>query len=209
MRNVYSPNVRCAQELVVDQLAAKMHQDRFAFRKRFAKEDRYQALLDILGEEGEWGRSLPAGVAQGVALAHEYRAVAGGPSARGQLGQRFLRAAVERPTRGGDISCRIPAAIQAARESWRSRRRWRRGLPVRESDRHDATSFPINHHEPLRFEPLPLEPSMPHSSWSPQSQCFPRPECSARSGRCPGRARCRGRRAHSAPGETSLRGRSP
>ncbi|MGH3449487.1 MAG: molybdopterin cofactor-binding domain-containing protein, partial [Haloechinothrix sp.] len=74
MRNVYSPNVRCAQELVVDQLAAKMGKDRMAFRREFVKDDRYRKVLDALAEEGQWGRQLPDGVAQGVALANEYKA---------------------------------------------------------------------------------------------------------------------------------------
>ncbi|WP_405637398.1 MULTISPECIES: molybdopterin cofactor-binding domain-containing protein [unclassified Streptomyces] len=73
MRNIYSPNVACARELVVDQLAAKMGKDPVAFRREFLKEERLRAVLDKAAEAGEWGRSLPAGVAQGIALHTEYR----------------------------------------------------------------------------------------------------------------------------------------
>ncbi|MFF1568555.1 molybdopterin cofactor-binding domain-containing protein [Streptomyces sp. NPDC058293] len=73
MRNIYSPNVACARELVVDQLAAKMRKDPVAFRREFLKEERLRAVLDRAAEAGEWGRALPAGVAQGIALHTEYR----------------------------------------------------------------------------------------------------------------------------------------
>lgn len=73
MRNIYSPNVACARELVVDQLAREMGKDPVAFRREFLRDDRLRAVLDKAAEEGDWGRSLPAGVAQGIALHTEYR----------------------------------------------------------------------------------------------------------------------------------------
>ncbi|MFE3527331.1 molybdopterin cofactor-binding domain-containing protein [Streptomyces sp. NPDC059161] len=72
MRNIYSPNVRCAQELVVDQLAAKMGKDAYRFRRQFLKEDRARAVLDKVAQVGEWGRQMPAGTAQGIAVHPEY-----------------------------------------------------------------------------------------------------------------------------------------
>ncbi|WP_406510044.1 molybdopterin cofactor-binding domain-containing protein [Streptomyces sp. NBC_00212] len=72
MRNIYSPNVRCAQELVVDQLAAKMGKDAYRFRRQFLKEDRARAVLDKVAQVGEWGREMPAGTAQGIAVHPEY-----------------------------------------------------------------------------------------------------------------------------------------
>lgn len=72
MRNIYSPNVRCAQELVVDQLAAKMGKDAYLFRRQFLKEDRARAVLDKVAQVGEWGREMPAGTAQGIAVHPEY-----------------------------------------------------------------------------------------------------------------------------------------
>ncbi|QFG24497.1 molybdopterin cofactor-binding domain-containing protein [Actinomadura sp. WMMB 499] len=73
MRNVYSPNVVCARELVVDRLAAELDKDPLQFRREFLDDAKLRAVLDRAASEGEWGRSLPAGVAQGVGLAGEYR----------------------------------------------------------------------------------------------------------------------------------------
>lgn len=73
VRNIYSPDVRTASELVIDRVAEEMGKDRLAFRREFAKDDRMRAVLDKLAQEGGWGRSLPAGMAQGVAVHHEYK----------------------------------------------------------------------------------------------------------------------------------------
>jgi len=73
MRNIYSPNVVCAQELVVDRLAAAMGKDPVAFRRAYLKDERLRAVLDKAAEAGGWGRSLPKGVAQGIGLHAEYR----------------------------------------------------------------------------------------------------------------------------------------
>ncbi|QEV21635.1 molybdopterin cofactor-binding domain-containing protein [Streptomyces alboniger] len=73
MRNIYSPNVACARELVVDQLAARMGRDPVEFRRAFLKDKRLRAVLDRAAEEGGWGRPLPAGMAQGVGVHAEYR----------------------------------------------------------------------------------------------------------------------------------------
>ncbi|WP_128801145.1 MULTISPECIES: molybdopterin cofactor-binding domain-containing protein [unclassified Streptomyces] len=72
MRNIYSPNVRCAQELVVDELARRMGKDAYQFRRTFLKDDRARAVLDKVAEGGAWGRDMPAGTAQGIALHPEY-----------------------------------------------------------------------------------------------------------------------------------------
>lgn len=74
MRNIYSPNVVCAQELVVDQLAARMGMDPVAFRRAFLADQRLLAVLNKAAQVGEWGRSMPAGTAQGIGLHSEYQA---------------------------------------------------------------------------------------------------------------------------------------
>jgi isoquinoline 1-oxidoreductase subunit beta len=73
MRNVYSPNVCVAQELIVDELAKKMGKDPVAFRREFLKEDRWRAVLDKAASVGKWGRKMPAGTAQGIAFHAEYK----------------------------------------------------------------------------------------------------------------------------------------
>jgi isoquinoline 1-oxidoreductase beta subunit len=74
MRNIYSPNVVTAQELVVDQLAAKMGQDPVKFRRNFLKDSRILAVLNKAAAVGGWGTSMPAGTAQGIAVHSEYQA---------------------------------------------------------------------------------------------------------------------------------------
>jgi isoquinoline 1-oxidoreductase subunit beta len=74
MRNIYSPNVVCAQELVVDQIANKMHLDPVTFRRQYLKNSRLLAVLNKAAEVGNWGAALPAGIAQGVGVHAEYQA---------------------------------------------------------------------------------------------------------------------------------------
>ncbi|MEY9871525.1 isoquinoline 1-oxidoreductase beta subunit [Streptacidiphilus sp. MAP12-33] len=72
MRNIYSPNVRCAQELIVDRLAAAMSQDPYHFRRQFLKDPRAVAVLDQVAQAGNWGRTMAPGTAQGIAIHPEY-----------------------------------------------------------------------------------------------------------------------------------------
>jgi len=65
-RSVYSYDTRCSEEIMVDQIAAAMGQDPLAFRLAFLKDDRMKALLEKVAEEGDWGRTMPAGTAQGL-----------------------------------------------------------------------------------------------------------------------------------------------
>ncbi|PUA79741.1 molybdopterin cofactor-binding domain-containing protein [Nocardioides currus] len=75
MRNIYSPDVRVASELVVDQIAATMGLDPLAFRRRFQRNPRLLAVLDKVAEVGQWGKAMPAGTAQGIAIHKEYKGV--------------------------------------------------------------------------------------------------------------------------------------
>ncbi|AXB41330.1 molybdopterin cofactor-binding domain-containing protein [Amycolatopsis albispora] len=75
MRNVYSPDVTCARELIVDRLAARMGKDPGGFRREFLRDARSRAVLDKVAEAGRWGRAMPAGTAQGIAFHAEYKSV--------------------------------------------------------------------------------------------------------------------------------------
>ncbi|MEV0714952.1 molybdopterin cofactor-binding domain-containing protein [Asanoa sp. NPDC050611] len=75
MRNVYSPDVACARELVVDQLAARRGRDAYQFRRAYLRDDRARAVLATVAEAGGWGRSMPAHTAQGIAVHAEYKSV--------------------------------------------------------------------------------------------------------------------------------------
>ncbi|NYI76967.1 molybdopterin cofactor-binding domain-containing protein [Nocardioides panzhihuensis] len=73
MRNVYSPDVRTANELVVDQLAKAMGKDPLAFRLAFCRNERVRGVLKKAREVAQWGKPMPAGTAQGVAVHVEYK----------------------------------------------------------------------------------------------------------------------------------------
>ncbi|HEY9563897.1 MAG TPA: molybdopterin cofactor-binding domain-containing protein [Nocardioides sp.] len=73
MRNIYSPDVRCANELVVDMLAKDAGLDPYEYRRKMLRLDVVRRVLDKVAEEGDWGRSLPSGVAQGIAVHKEYK----------------------------------------------------------------------------------------------------------------------------------------
>jgi isoquinoline 1-oxidoreductase beta subunit len=75
MRNVYSPNVCVAQELVADELAKRMGKDPVEFRREFLKDDRSRAVLTKAASVGRWGRAMPTGTAQGIAFHAEYKGV--------------------------------------------------------------------------------------------------------------------------------------
>nr|WP_253917282.1 molybdopterin cofactor-binding domain-containing protein [Streptomyces sp. MNP-20] len=108
MRGVYSPDVVCARELVIDELAAKMRQDPLAFRRGLLREKRLRAVLDKAAEAGGWGRPMPAGTAQGIAFHGEYR------SASAVLVEIDCRPeTVNRPVRDGVSGPRVTRAVVA------------------------------------------------------------------------------------------------
>ncbi len=75
-RNIYSPDVCMARELMVDQIAERMGKDPYEFRREFIKQDRWRTVLDKAAEEGDWGRSMPEGTAQGIGFHFEYKGAA-------------------------------------------------------------------------------------------------------------------------------------
>ncbi|CAM5243578.1 isoquinoline 1-oxidoreductase subunit beta [Streptomyces spiroverticillatus] len=108
MRGVYSPDVVCARELIVDRLAEKMGKDPLAFRRDFLRDKRVRAVLDKVAEVGAWGRELPEGVAQGIALHNEYHSVVA------VLVELDCRPeTVNRPVRDGVAGPRVTRAICA------------------------------------------------------------------------------------------------
>ncbi|WP_148611971.1 molybdopterin cofactor-binding domain-containing protein [Nocardioides rubriscoriae] len=73
MRNIYSPDTATATELTIDQIAKKVGKDPVAFRLEMLKDERVKTALRKVAEEGNWGRTMPAGMAQGVAIHKEYK----------------------------------------------------------------------------------------------------------------------------------------
>ncbi|MBA3745735.1 molybdopterin cofactor-binding domain-containing protein [Sporichthya sp.] len=73
VRNVYSPDTGTASELHASRLADSMGMDDYEFRRAFAKDDGWRAVLDKVAEAGNWGRTMPEGTAQSIALHSEYQ----------------------------------------------------------------------------------------------------------------------------------------
>ena len=101
VRNIYSPEVRTAVELMTDKVAADMGKDPFAFRQQFARFDRLKAVLARLKKESQWGRKLGAGRAQGVAVHNEYHG--------------FVGCVVEIDTRRKTVNRKIAGAVTGPR----------------------------------------------------------------------------------------------
>lgn len=100
VRNIYSPDVATAAELMVDRLAAKLKQDPVAFRRAHLKTRMVRRVLDRAAELGEWGRKMPPGTAQGIAVHKEYKgatAVLVEIDCRPETVDRKVRAAVTGP----------------------------------------------------------------------------------------------------------------
>ena len=76
-RSVYSAQARTAEEILVDEIAKALGTDPVAMRRKFLKTADARAVLDKVATEGNWGRSMSSGTAQGLALHAEYRSIAG------------------------------------------------------------------------------------------------------------------------------------
>jgi isoquinoline 1-oxidoreductase beta subunit len=75
-RSVYSAQARTAEEILVDEIARAMGVDPVKTRQKFLKTAEARAVLDKVATEGNWGRTMSSGTAQGVALHAEYRSIA-------------------------------------------------------------------------------------------------------------------------------------
>jgi isoquinoline 1-oxidoreductase beta subunit len=75
-RSVYSAQARTAEEIVVDEIAKALGSDAVATRRKFLKTAEARAVLDKVATEGNWGRSMSSGTAQGIAMHAEYRSIA-------------------------------------------------------------------------------------------------------------------------------------
>ncbi|MFD7816134.1 molybdopterin cofactor-binding domain-containing protein [Streptomyces sp. NPDC059785] len=108
MRNVYSPDVTCARELMIDRLASKTGKDAYRFRRDLIRDERTAAVLDKVAEAGDWGRPMPDGTAQGIALHSEYH------STSAVLVEIDCRPeTVNRPVRDGVTGPRVTKAVLA------------------------------------------------------------------------------------------------
>jgi isoquinoline 1-oxidoreductase beta subunit len=75
-RVVYSGQVGGANEIMIDEIARSLGKDELDFRMEMLESERHKAVLSKAAEEGQWGRNLPAGVAQGIGMHDEYKSIA-------------------------------------------------------------------------------------------------------------------------------------
>ncbi|GHC87028.1 xanthine dehydrogenase family protein molybdopterin-binding subunit [Streptomyces flavofungini] len=71
-RSVDSGTVRTAEEIVVDEVAKALGKDPVAFRRTTLRSKAVKAVLAKVANAGKWGRAMPPGQAQGVAVHEEY-----------------------------------------------------------------------------------------------------------------------------------------
>src|SRR5438105_3583768 len=75
-RVVYSGQVGGVNEIIVSELAKLLGKTELAFRTDNVDSERHRSVLEKVAHEGQWGRSLPKGVAQGLGLHDEYKSIA-------------------------------------------------------------------------------------------------------------------------------------
>ncbi|WP_105969786.1 xanthine dehydrogenase family protein molybdopterin-binding subunit [Streptomyces geranii] len=71
-RSVDSGTTRTVEEIMVDEIARSLGKDPVAFRRTVLRGKAVRAVLDKAASAGSWGRTLPAGHGQGVAVHEEY-----------------------------------------------------------------------------------------------------------------------------------------
>lgn len=71
-RSVDSGTTRTAEEIMVDEIARSLGQDPVAFRRTTLRNKAVRAVLDKAAAAGSWGRPMPAGHGQGMAVHEEY-----------------------------------------------------------------------------------------------------------------------------------------
>ncbi|MFE0512840.1 molybdopterin cofactor-binding domain-containing protein [Streptomyces sp. NPDC058964] len=71
-RSVDSGTMRTAEEILVDEIARTLGKDPVSFRRGTLRSRTVKAVLDKVAAAGHWGRAMPAGTAQGVAVHEEY-----------------------------------------------------------------------------------------------------------------------------------------
>ena len=74
-RNVYSGQVAAINEIIIRELAESLGKDEVDFRLSMLDTPRHQAVLEKVAHEGQWGRQLPPGVAQGIGMHDEYKSI--------------------------------------------------------------------------------------------------------------------------------------
>lgn len=72
-RSVHIQPARSVEEIIVDDIARAMGRDPLALRLGLLRLDRAKAVLTAVASAGQWGRTMPKGCAQGIAVHQETR----------------------------------------------------------------------------------------------------------------------------------------
>jgi isoquinoline 1-oxidoreductase beta subunit len=231
MRNIYSPDVRTAAELVIDRISAASGLDPYEFRRRHLSDERALGVLEAVAAAGRWGRAMRPGTAQGIAVHVEYKGATaclveidcrrktvrrditdgvGGPrvtrvtfavDAGLPINPRGLEAQMHGGINDGiaqaltsSMHLRDGHFLEASWDNYFYTRQWNTPPEVRvivmppttgvpggageagvaasmaavacayaRATGRTPTSFPINHHDPLRFKVKPYVPPVPPS----------------------------------------------
>jgi len=75
-RVVYNGQTGTINEIIIDELARQAGKDEFEYRMSMLEDDRLKAVLEKVAHEGEWGKKMPAGTAQGLGMHEEYKSIA-------------------------------------------------------------------------------------------------------------------------------------
>jgi len=70
-RSVHIQPARLVEEILVDEMARAARKDPIAFRLEYLRLPRARAVLKAVAEAAQWGKAMPAGFAQGVAVHQE------------------------------------------------------------------------------------------------------------------------------------------
>ena len=72
-RSVHIQPTRCVEEIMVDEMARALGQDPLAFRLAHLRQSRARAVLQAVAAAAGWGKAMPAGFGQGIAVHQETR----------------------------------------------------------------------------------------------------------------------------------------
>jgi isoquinoline 1-oxidoreductase subunit beta len=72
-RSVHIQPARCVEEIIVDEIAKRVGKDPLAFRLEYLRLPRARAVLQAVASAGQWGKTMPPGFAQGIAVHQETR----------------------------------------------------------------------------------------------------------------------------------------
>src|SRR5205085_8420630 len=67
--------VHSVDEIIIDELANQAGKDPLDYRMQMLDSDRHRAVLAKAAEDANYGKKLPAGVAQGIGMHDEYKSI--------------------------------------------------------------------------------------------------------------------------------------